>query len=161
MRQTEKEVGKERWLWLSGTGIKRETESLIMAAQEQAIRTIVIDARIDRTQEESKCRMCGRADETINHLLSECSKMAQKEYKRRHDWMWKRIHWNVCKKNKIQVKEKWYEHKPAPVSENEKCSVRYCGTLMLKKLNRKTLFQEGKTRDSIEILITLWPSYYN
>ena len=53
-----------------------------MAAQEQAIRTNVIKARIDRTQEESKCRMCGRADETINHLLSECSKMAQKEYKR-------------------------------------------------------------------------------
>ena len=86
MKQTEEEGGKERWLWLSGTGIKRETELLIMAAQEQAIRTNVIKARIDRTQKESKCRMCGRADETINHLLSECSKMAQKEYKR-HDWM--------------------------------------------------------------------------
>ena len=56
-----------------------------MAAHEQAIRTNVIKARIDRTQEESKCRICGRADETINHLLSECSKMAQKEYKRRHE----------------------------------------------------------------------------
>ena len=78
---------------------------LIMAAQEQAIRTNVIKARIDRTQEESKCRMCGRADETINHLLSECSKMAKKEYKRRHDWMGKRIHWDVFKKNRIQVKE--------------------------------------------------------
>ena len=87
MKQTEEEGGKERWLWLSGTGIKRETESLIMAAQEQAIRMNVIKVRIERTQEQSKCRMCGRADETINHLLSECSKMAQKEYKRRHDWM--------------------------------------------------------------------------
>ncbi len=83
MRQTEEEGGKERWQWLSGTGIKRETESPVMAAQEQAIRTNVIKARIDRTQEESKCRMCGRVDKTINHLLSECSKMAQKEYKRR------------------------------------------------------------------------------
>ena len=124
MRQTEEEGGKERWLWLSGTGIKRETESLIMAAQEQAIRTNVIKARIDRTQEESKCRMCGRADETINHLLSECSKMAQKEYKRRHDWMGKRIHWDVYKKRlKIQVKEKWYEHEPTPVTENEEYKI--------------------------------------
>ena len=35
----------------------------------------------------------------------------------------KRIHWDVCKKNKIQVKEKWYEHEPAPVTENEECKI--------------------------------------
>ena len=67
--------------------------------------------------------MCGRADETINHLLSECCKMVQKEYKRGHDWMEKIIHWDVCKKNKIQVEEKWYEHEPAPVTENEECKI--------------------------------------
>ena len=37
--------------------------------------------------------------------------------------MGKRIHWDVCKKNKIQVKEKWYEHEPAPVTENEQCTI--------------------------------------
>ena len=94
-----------------------------MAAQEQAIRTNVIKARIERTQEESKCRMCSRAVETINHMLSECSKMAQNECKKRHNWMGKRIHWDVCKKNKIEVKEKWYEHEPAPVTENEECKI--------------------------------------
>ncbi len=41
-----------------------------MAAQEQVVRTNVIKARIDRIQEESKCNMCDRVDETINHLLS-------------------------------------------------------------------------------------------
>ena len=35
MRQTEEEGEKERSLWLSGMAIKRERESLIMAAQEQ------------------------------------------------------------------------------------------------------------------------------
>ena len=29
--------------------------------------------------------MCGKAEESVNHVLSECSKLAQKEYKRRHD----------------------------------------------------------------------------
>ena len=56
LRQTDDEAGKERRMWLKGTGIKRETESLILAAQEQAIRTNVIKAKIDNTQEESKCR---------------------------------------------------------------------------------------------------------
>ena len=49
--------------------------------------------------------------------------MAQKECKKRHNWMGKRIHWDVCKKNKIEVKEKWYEHEPAPVTENEECKI--------------------------------------
>ena len=80
LRETDyEEAGKERWLWLRSTGIKRETESLITAAQEQAIRTNVIKAKIDKTQEESKCRMCRRVDETVNHVLSECSKMTQTE----------------------------------------------------------------------------------
>ena len=37
--------------------------------------------------------------------------------------MGKRIHWDVCKKNRIQVKEKWYEHEQAPVTENEECKI--------------------------------------
>ena len=53
-----------------------------MAAQEQAIRTNNIKAKIDTTQENSKCRMYGKAEETVNHVLRECSKLAQKEYKR-------------------------------------------------------------------------------
>ena len=52
-----KHAGKERWLWHRSTGIKGEMESLIMAAQEQAIRTNVIKAKIDKTQEESKSRI--------------------------------------------------------------------------------------------------------
>jgi len=52
---------------------------------------------IDNSQINSKCRMCGKVDETINHILSECSKLAQKEYKRRHDWVGKKIHWEYVK----------------------------------------------------------------
>ena len=60
LRQTENEASIDRWNWLRNTGIKRGTESMIMATQEQAIRTNVIKAKIDKTQEESKCRMCGQ-----------------------------------------------------------------------------------------------------
>ena len=43
-------------------------------------RTNHIKARIDKTQQNSKCRLCGDRDDTINHIISECSKLAQKEY---------------------------------------------------------------------------------
>ena len=67
----------------------------------------------------SKCRLCGDRDETINHIISECSKLAQKEYKSRHDWVGKVIHWETCKKFKFDHTNKWYMHNPAPVLEND------------------------------------------
>ena len=111
IRQTEAVAAKETWAWLSRGGIKRETETLILAAQEQAIRTNQIKAKIDRTQEDCLCRMCKQADETVNHLLSECSKMAQREFKK--------IHWEVCLKYGFDVKRKWYEHEPETTMEND------------------------------------------
>ena len=66
------------WTWLRKGNFKRETESLLIAAQDSAIRTNHIKARIDKTQQNSKCGLCGDRDETINHIISECSKLAQK-----------------------------------------------------------------------------------
>ena len=69
-------------------------------------------------QQNSKCRLCGDRDETINHIISECSKLAQKEYKTRHDWVGKVIHREIRKKLKFDHTNKWYMHNPAPVLEN-------------------------------------------
>ena len=75
------------WTWIRKGKLKRETESLLIAAQENAIRTNHIKARIDKMQQNSKCRLCSDRYEAINHIISECSKLAQKEYKARHDWV--------------------------------------------------------------------------
>ena len=72
-----------------------------MAAQNSAIRTNHIKARIDKTQQNSKSRRCDDGDETINHIISECSKLVQKEYKTRRDWVGKVIHWEICKELKF------------------------------------------------------------
>ena len=77
--------------------IKRETESLLKAAPNNAIRTNHIKARIDKTQQNSKCTLCGDRDETINHIISECSRLTQ-VYKTRNDWVGKVIHREMCKK---------------------------------------------------------------
>ena len=58
--------------------MKRETESLLVAAQNQSIRTNLGKAKIDKSQEDSLCRMCRKVDESIDHV-SGCSKLAQKE----------------------------------------------------------------------------------
>ena len=50
---------QKTWTWLRKGNLKRETESLLIAAQDNAIRTNHIKARIDKTQQNSKCRLCG------------------------------------------------------------------------------------------------------
>ena len=90
-----------------------------MAAQNSAIRTNHIKARIVKTQQNSKCRLCSDGDEIINHIISECSKLAQKEYKARHDWVGTVIHWEMWKKLKFDHTNKWYMQNPAPVLEND------------------------------------------
>ena len=62
---------------------------------------------------------CGDRDETLNHIISKCSKLAQKEYKARHNWVSKVIHWEMCEKFKFDHTNKWYMHNPAPVLEND------------------------------------------
>ena len=74
---------------------------------------------MDKTQQSSKCRLCVNRNETINHIISECSKLAEKEYKTRHDWMSKVINWEMCKKLKFDHMNKWYMHNPASVLEND------------------------------------------
>ena len=64
------------WTWLRKRNFQRETESLLIAAQNNVVRTNHIKVRIDKTQQNSKYRLCGDRDETINHIISECSKLA-------------------------------------------------------------------------------------
>ena len=106
---------EKTWTWLRKGNLKRETESLLIAILNNAISTHYIKARIDKTQQNSKCRLCGDRDETINHIISECSKLAPT----RHDWVGKVIHWEMYKKFKFDHTNKWYMHNPASVLEND------------------------------------------
>ena len=91
----------------------RETESLLIEAQKKAIGNNYIKGIIDKTQQKSKCRLCGNRDEAINHLISECIKLAQ-EYKTRHDGVGKEIHLEWRKKFRFDHTSKWYMHWRCP-----------------------------------------------
>ena len=55
----------------------------------------------------------------INHIISECSKFAQKECKSWYDWVRKVIRMELCKKLKFDHTSKWNMHNPESVQENE------------------------------------------
>ena len=109
---------EKTWTWLRKGNLKIETESLLILAQNRGIRIKHIKMRIDKTQQQRKCRLYGYRDETIYHIISECSKLAQKEYETRHNWVSKVIHWDIWKKFTFDHTNKWYMHNPASVLEN-------------------------------------------
>ena len=98
--------------------MKRGIEILIVAAQNQSIRTNLVKAKTDKSQGDSLCRVCRKVDESIDHIVSGCSKLAQ-EYKRRHDNLGKIVHWKLARKCNFEAGDKWYEHEPESVLENE------------------------------------------
>ena len=55
----------------------------------------------------------------MEHITSECKKIAQREYKRRHDTVGKLVHWKFCEKHNLEKKEKRYEHCPEGVVKND------------------------------------------
>ena len=77
-RLTSEIAHKKTWTWIRKENLKRETESLLIAVQNNAIKNNHIKSRIDKMQQNSKCRLCDDKDETINHIISECSKLVEK-----------------------------------------------------------------------------------
>ena len=119
LRCTEEVASSKTWEWLRRGELKKETEGLITAAQDQSLRTNVMKARIDKSHVSSMCRMCNAAEETVFHIVSECRVHAQTEYKGRHDKLAKVIHWDLCKKYGVKVQSKWYDHVPEKVEETD------------------------------------------
>ena len=75
-----------------------------------------IKTRIDKTQQNSRCWLCGDTDFSL--IITECSKLAQKEYKTKHDWVGKVIHLELCKKLKFDHMNKWHMYNPESVLDN-------------------------------------------
>ena len=110
--------------WLKATGLKAETDGFIIAARDQSPR----HAGINKTSSRSltwinECRLCGRFDETIDHLVSGCPELAKTDYTHRHNQAAAHMHWKVCKEFGIEMMERWHEHEPKPtVTKNDSVS---------------------------------------
>jgi hypothetical protein len=124
LKNIEGKVDTEKnWSWLRNGDLKKETEGFLLAAQDQALRTNAIKAKIDKTINSSKCRLCKEREETVDHLVSACSKIAQTEYKARHNKVATMLHWSLCQKYNLPAADKWWEHKVEKVVQNDDAKI--------------------------------------
>ena len=75
--KTDEITHEKAWTWLRKGNLKRETESFLIAAQNNVTRTSYVEMKIDNAQQNSKSRLGGEKDETANYIISGWSKLAQ------------------------------------------------------------------------------------
>ena len=120
LRDTEGKVSKEDTVgWLRNGRLKKETEGMIVAAQDQVLSTNAIKVKIYKQKGSPMCRLCGLKEETVDHLVSSCSKIAQTDYKGRHDRVATLLHWSLCKQYGFPRDQNWWTHRAEKVLEND------------------------------------------
>ena len=71
--------------WMKYVGLKGETEGLVVAAQDQALKTRYYSKHIMKEGTTDKCRMCHQMPETAEHIMVGCQKLAATQYLDRHN----------------------------------------------------------------------------
>ena len=120
VREMPEETDKDlSWKWLVQGDLKVKTEATICVKQEQALRTNYTKSKIDNTSANPFCRMCGEREETVQHVICKCKKLAQRECKRRHETVTKLVHWKLCENQNLARGQKWYEDAPKGDAEDD------------------------------------------
>ena len=71
---------KETYGWLKAANLPAATEGLVVAAQDQALRTRYYERKILHRDVSPTCRMCSVGLETVDHIVAGCSALAPMDY---------------------------------------------------------------------------------
>ena len=119
IRDVSKVADARPWQWLRAGYLGKGTEGYVFVAQEQALQTRFFRATIEREDVDPKCRVCCKEVESVGHVGSGCSGLAQREYCRRQDCMGLRVYWELCRKYGIKSADVWYKEVPDEVRMSE------------------------------------------
>ena len=89
----------------------------------------------------------------------QCKKLAQKEYKQRHDDIARIVHSELCHKSGLVAEVKWYNHKFASGVENDRAKILWDlniqtdHVLQQRKTDIVVLYKTEKKCNLIEIIL--------
>ena len=111
-------AGEESWRWFKTVFLKVENRGLGPRCSRTSFENKLVKHSTDKTSETPPCRLCGDSTEKVWHIVSGCRKLVQSEYRKRHDKVALRVHWELCRKYGLECTDRWYDHQPLPVAEN-------------------------------------------
>ena len=95
-----------------------QSDALILAAQDDVPHTRWYQNRILKNSSLLMCRECGKAMETVKHILNMCEPKGFSLYKERHDRAILIVLWRLLKEYGFKQEEPWYKLEAKPVYEN-------------------------------------------
>ena len=161
MRETESTDDRNRWEWLKRGELKRKTESLLCAAQEEALRVSAIKYSIDKTRGTPLCRFYNEKTESMTQIMSACSILAKSQFRKCHNKVvGTYVHWLLCKKYHLQRSGKWYMHTPQSVQEKGKYKIFWDFNIQRDKaiehMRPDIVCINKQKRESVRLLILLF-----
>ena len=161
----ESEVDQEKTSkWLKAIGLKAETEGLINVTQDQSLANRSHHQRIIKDGTDPQSKLCGKYEKTIDHIIAGCPELAKTEYIHRHNKAAAYLHWKICREYKIKTADKWYEHQPNTVTENDEITILWDMPIQTDreiKANRPDIIVKKKTNKECILIDMAVPSDRN
>ena len=104
---------------LCSAGLKGQTESFVITAQDQSLFTAKQQVKIIKNGADENCRFCEKFKETLNHLVPGCPKMTPNKYSERHGRVGQYIHQEICQPYHASNAKNWCKHKPQKIVKTE------------------------------------------
>jgi len=107
------------WNWLRFGDLFGETEGFVCAIADEVIKTNNYRKYIMKDGTVDICRACRRPGESLRHIISGCSHLANGEYLHRHNLVARIIHQQLALQyGLVESEVPYYKYAPGPVLEN-------------------------------------------
>ncbi|XP_067139863.1 uncharacterized protein [Centruroides vittatus] len=73
---------------------------------------------------DGKCRLCTTKDETTQHIISGCEKLAGTCFVKRHNNLVQYVYWCLAQKHKIEVPNQWWKEALIQPQVKENCTAK-------------------------------------
>ena len=106
-------------LWLKTGHLYPETGGFVMAMQDRVIRTKNTEKHIIKNDVVDKCRKCGNAGESIEHVMAGCPAISDTAYLGRHNQVVKLIHQHLAQRHNLitDAAPPYYKYTPHELLE--------------------------------------------
>lgn len=151
--------------WLKKSSLFGETEGFVLAIQDEVIETRNYMKHIEKKNVDDRCRLCQRVSETIQHITSSCSILANTDYLQRHNSSAKIVHQFLALKFDLTTdKTEYYKYQPQPVLENENMKIYWDSTVITDRrieANRPDIVLVDKNEKTVKLIDIAHPADHN
>ncbi|XP_067945181.1 uncharacterized protein [Watersipora subatra] len=108
----------QTYMWLKNGNLTTNTDSLIIAAQEQVLPTRQLQTKVYHTRDDPRFRLCRDAPQTIQHIISGCKQLAGNDYPEWHNHVARVLYRSLCNEYGLNKPQHSFEG-PVEVNEND------------------------------------------